>query len=450
MKIIVLAGGKGTRLWPMSRKSFPKQFLPLGNKSLFSQTIDRCLLIEKPSNIFISTNEDYLHYVESLIEGTKINKDNIIVESLPKNTGPAILFAINKIKNKRIKKDELIFVCPSDHFIEPVSSFVKDIEVAKKIAKNPAIVTFGIKPESAETGYGYIETKKSQSVKSKDGLYYSVESFIEKPIQEKANEFLESGNYLWNSGMFLFPMNLIIDEFNNYAPDLVKNLSNFSKIRSVPIDKAVIEKSNKVVVIPASFKWSDIGSWDSFHKSQKKDSSGNVVIGNTLTKDVSGSLILGSRRLVACLGLKDITIIETDDVVFAAPRNRSQEVRELVADLEKNKRREAVEGLRVVRKWGSYVIIEEGDDYKIKKLIVDSKKKLSLQKHKHRSEHWVVVKGKAKVLIGGKEHILQKEESAFVPKGVQHKLENPTTKPLEIIEVQNGNYLGEDDIVRFD
>lgn len=448
MKILILAGGKGTRLWPLSRETFPKQFLLLGEKSLFRQTIERCLLVAKPRDIFVSTNSNYYFYVRDGLKGTGIGKKNIIVEPLAKNTAPAILFALRKFKERfKTKKDEIIFVCPSDHHIFPAEKFAKTVEKVEEIAKMGNIVTFGIKPTGPETGYGYI--KINQKSKIKDQRYCKVEKFIEKPKKSSVKKFLKEGNYFWNSGMFMFPLGLMIQEFKEKAPKIFENVENFEKIESVPIDKTVIEKSKKVVVIPVDFNWSDIGSWEVFHKIQEKDGMGNVLIGNVLTHDTKNSLILGDHRLVACLGLKDLMVIETNDAVFVAPKKKAQEVKNLVEELKKQDKREAWEGLKIYRPWGSYIIWGEGENYKIKKVIVNPKEKLSLQLHKKRSEHWVVVKGKAKVRIGEKEYLLQSGESIFVPKNTKHRLENPTKKPLEIIEVQQGKYLEEDDIVRF-
>lgn len=446
MKIIILAGGKGTRLWPVSRKTFPKQFLPLKDKTLFRQTVDRCLLIEEPKNIFISTNQDYSFYVEKELKGTKISQKNIIIEPFAKNTGPAILFALEKIKNK---KNDLVFVCPSDHYIFPPARFVQDIEKAKKIASLNYLVTFGIKPLSPETGYGYIKAREKFSLIEKN-KFYQVERFLEKPCLKRAKEFLKSKNYYWNSGMFLFPYNLIMEEFDRNAPDLIFNLHDFENINSISFDKAVVEKSNKVATVPVSFAWSDVGSWESFHQTQQKDKKGNVVIGNVLTDQVSDSLVLGSNRLVACFGLKKMTVIETSDAVFVAPKNKSQEVKGLVEELEKNNQKEAYQGLKTDRPWGSYIILEEGVEYKIKRIIVNPKKRLSLQSHKQRSEHWVVIKGKAKVTVADQVIVLKKGESTFIPKKTKHRLENTSKEPLEIIEVQNGSYLGEDDITRYE
>ncbi len=427
MKIIILAGGKGTRLWPMSRKTSPKQFLKLNNKTLFKKTLERCLLLEKPENIFVSTNKDYSFLVQK-----EFKNANLIIEPFSKNTGPAILYALKKLN---LKNNELVLVCPSDHFITPDSEFVKSINKAKEIAKSNHIVTFGIKPTSPETGYGYIKIKPDQ---------FKVEKFTEKPNLKTAQDFLNKGNYYWNSGIFLFPVNLIMQEFEKYAKDLLE------KTESISIDKAVIEKSDKIAMLPATFNWSDVGSWNSFYKTQAKDKNNNTILGNTILHNTKDSLILGNSRLVACVGLKNITVIETEDAVLVANKDDSEEVKQIVENLEKQNKREAYEGVRTLRPWGSYEIIGEGKDYKVKKIIVEPKKRLSLQSHNHRSENWVVIQGKAKITLNNNEYILKKGEAFFIPKKARHRLENIGDILLKVIEVQNGDYLGEDDITRYE
>lgn len=333
MKIIILAGGRGSRLWPISRKDSPKQFLQLENKSFFQQTIERSLLVEEAENIFISTNERYVSFVENEIKNTGIKKENIIVEPFAKNTGPAILFALNKIK-KETKENELVFVCPSDHYISPKEKFVKAVKKAKEGASLANIVTFGVKPTSPATGYGYIKQTKE---KIKNTECYKVEKFTEKPCLKKAKQFIASGNFLWNSGMFLFPIDLMINEFKEKASNIYSNINNFEKLESVPIDKAVIEKSDNVATIPANFTWNDIGCWKSFYQMKEKDNKGNVLKGDVLAHDVENSLVLGGNKTIACIGLKDITVIETNDVTFIAPKNRSQEVKKLVKQYEGRK-----------------------------------------------------------------------------------------------------------------
>jgi mannose-1-phosphate guanylyltransferase/mannose-6-phosphate isomerase len=427
MKIIILAGGKGTRLWPMSRKTSPKQFLKLNSKTLFKKTLKRCLLLEKPENIFVSTNKDYSFLVQK-----EFKNANLIIEPFSKNTGPAILYALKKLN---LKNNELVLVCPSDHFITPDSEFVKSINKAKEIAKSNHIVTFGIKPTSPETGYGYIKIKPNQ---------FKVQKFTEKPNLKTAQDFLNKGNYYWNSGIFLFPVDLIMQEFEKYAKDLLE------KTEPISIDKAVIEKSDKIAMLPATFNWSDVGSWNSFYKTQAKDKNNNTTLGNTILHNTKDSLILGNSRLIACIGLKNITVIETEDAVLVANKDDSEKVKQIVENLEKQNKREAYEGVKTLRPWGSYEIIGEGKDYKVKKIIVEPKKRLSLQSHNHRSENWVVIQGKAKITLNNNEYILKKGEAFFIPKKARHRLENIGDILLKVIEVQNGDYLGEDDITRYE
>jgi len=340
MKILILTGGKGTRLWPLSREDFPKQFLLLGEKSLFRQTIERCLLVAKPKDIFISTNNNYYFYIKDGLKGTGVSEKNIISEPMAKNTGPAILFALKELKEKfKTKDNEIIFICPSDHYIFPKNEFIKTIKRAEEIAKMENIVLFGIKPTKPEIGYGYI--KKSQEIKSKSQNYYQVEKFIEKPNLKRAKEFIKTRNYFWNSGMFIFSLGLIWQEYKEKAPEIFENINNFEKIEAMSIDKAVIEKSKKVVVIPANFQWSDIGSWEAFYQIQEKDKNGNVIIGNTLIRDTKNSLIFGNHRLVACFGLKNLIVIETNDAIFVAPKEKSQEVKNLVEELKKQNKKDA-------------------------------------------------------------------------------------------------------------
>lgn len=446
MKIIILAGGKGTRLWPMSKSNFPKQFLSIKGKSLFKKTLERCLLLEKEENIYISTSNDYSYFVEEELKDIKIKKENILIEPFSKNTGPAIFFALSKIKEK-CSPSELILVCPSDHSIETNKDFLSSVKKAQKVASLGNIVTFSIKPKKVETGYGYIETKKEFLKKIDKISYYKVEKFIEKPSYEKAKKLIDSKEYHFNSGIFLFPIDLMLEEFS-----LKTNLdiNDFENMESVSIDKAIIEKSKNVATVIAEFKWSDVGSWDSFYENQEKDKDSNVFLGNIISSNTKNCLAISNDRPIACLDLKDLFIIETREVVFIAPRNKSQEVKLLVEDLEKKKQKKVLESSKTLRPWGSYTVIEEKENYKIKEIVVNPKKRLSLQMHEHRSEHWVVIEGRAKVTLENKEYYLNKEESFFVPKQKKHRLENPFNRPLKIVEVQNGSYLEEDDIVRFD
>jgi mannose-1-phosphate guanylyltransferase/mannose-6-phosphate isomerase len=464
MSVVVLAGGKGERLWPLSRKDYPKQFLKIKGKSFFQKTIERCLKLTKPENIFVSTGWDYFFHVKKELEGFNIGEKNIIVEPIPKNTAPAIFLCARWMKDiLNIDENETLFVCPSDHFIKREDRFTEIVEKVSNIASN-YIVTFGINPTSPETGYGYL--KKGESVNRLERecreSVFKVEEFTEKPSEQKAKEYLRNGKYLWNSGMFAFSIKTIMETFKTYAPDIYEPLEDvdlknkkllkeaLTNVPSISIDYAIMEKADNVVTIPLDIEWSDIGSWQAFYELYEKDKEGNVVIGDILTKDVKNSLIIGDKRLIACAGLENLLVVGTDDAVLVTSKEKAQKVKNIVGTLNKNGRKEALEHKTAYRPWGEYTVLDTGERFRIKRITVNPKESLSLQMHHHRTEHWVVIKGMAKIRIGDKELFIHEGESTFVPKSTLHKLENPGKIPLEIIEVQNGEYVEEDDIIRFE
>lgn len=454
MKAVILAGGGGTRLFPLSRANFPKQFLKINNPlSLLAQTVRRFLPLVAAGDIIIVTNQDHLHHVKAELAACGAADARIILEPVGRNTAPAIALAARFCLDElRADKREVLFVSPSDHVISPEAGFGASVRRACQLADQNYIVTFGIRPDKPETGYGYIQAGAGL------GPGYKVDSFREKPDQATAKQFLAAGNYYWNSGMFAFPIALLAEELRAHQPDVCDQmeqpfaamLDNFAAMPDISIDYAVAEKSSRVAMVPLEADWNDIGSWDAIYDTLPKDGAGNAIEGDCLPIDCNNTLMLGRSRLIAGIGLEDTLVVETDDVILVAKKGESQKVKELVGELKARGRREAVEHTTVYRPWGSYTVLGEGPGYKLKKIVVNPGQRLSLQLHYHRSEHWIVIGGTAKVTIGDQEQMVHGNESVFVPPSTRHRLENPGKLPLQMIEVQNGNYLEEDDIVRFE
>jgi len=456
VKIIVLAGGSGTRLWPISRGSFPKQFLKLQDEfSLLQKTVKRFLAQYSAQDIVIVTGEEYRHLVKAQL--TVLDPrlaDQIIVEPEKKNTAPAIALAVKYLEEKKgMAKDEPFLVSSSDYLISPEKPFLAAVDFAGELAEQGRVVVFGVRPHKPETGYGYIKI-----LPSSDARFLEVDRFVEKPSVEIAEEYVQSGDYLWNCGLFAFTIEQFWQEMAEHSRDIYELcqgsyndlLERFAQMPSQSIDYAVMEKSTNIAAIPLNLSWSDVGSWDSLYEVLQKDGNQNVKIGNILDIDTKNSLIVGGKRLISTVGLEDMVVIETEDAIFIGKKGESQRVKALVEELSRQGKKETVEHVTTYRPWGQYIILEEGLRHKVKRIVVDPLQRLSLQMHYHRSEHWIVVRGTAKATIGSEEQLVHENESVYVPKSTVHRLENPGKVPLELIEVQVGEYVGEDDIVRFE
>ncbi len=456
IKAVILAGGSGTRLWPTSRAAYPKQFLSLyGKETMLQATLKRLSNLDIESSVVIC-NEDHRFFVAEQLR--EINAlDSIILEPIPKNTAPAIALAAFASK-----EESMLLVLPADHVIKDISAFSKAVSDAIPIAESGKLVTFGINPDKPNTGYGYIKSGK----KYQDG--FIVDEFVEKPSLELAKKYVDSGDYFWNSGMFLFKSKRYLEELQKFCPDIytacklasekVENDLDFTRISeeefkncpSKSIDYAVMEKTSDAILVPMSAGWNDIGSWSSLWEINSKDKNGNSIQGDVITYGTSNSLIQSDGKLVATLGIKDLIIISTKDVVLVANKDNVEDIKIIANQLKIEERAEWQFHREVYRPWGKYDSIDIGEGYQVKRITVNPGAKLSVQKHHHRAEHWVVVSGTARVTNGDETLLLKKNESTYIPLGTIHALENPSTEKLELIEVQSGDYLGEDDIVRFE
>ena len=449
IRSIILAGGSGTRLWPLSREQYPKQFLKFGKTSIFQDTLIRCLQISDIKEIFVVTNESQKFFVSGQIKelGYDIPVKNILIEPIGKNTLPAICFGMKEIEKRY--GSSIVGVFPSDHILEKAA--MKIIADAGSMASG-SLVTFGIAPRSPHTGYGYI--KPGEAI----GTGYRVREFREKPEQAQAKKYVKEGCF-WNSGMFLFNTDLFFSELRKHACDVFKafkasdNINTiYDSVPSISIDYGIMEKSSCVAVIRLDEKWSDLGNFDAMYDEFPKDSSGNVVYGcDNVSIGSNDNLIYSKpKKLVSLIDVSGMVVVDTPDALLVCPRSSSQKVKDLVSALKKNDDERAYLHQTVYRPWGSYTILETSERHKIKNIMVMPEKRLSLQLHHHRSEHWVVVKGMAQVQVDGSEFFLSPGESTFIKGGIKHRLSNPGKIPLEIIEVQLGDSVAEDDIVRFD
>lgn len=456
-----MSGGSGTRLWPLSRQARPKQFLNLTSQySLLQETVQRLQGVEIATP-YVLCNEDHRFLVAEQLR--QINQPScIILEPMGRNTAPAITLAALQAKKQGLD-DALLLVLAADHLIQNVATFHQCINQAIPLAKQGYLVTFGIVPTKAETGYGYI--KKGSPL---EGSACQVECFVEKPNQQTAQKYVSSGDYCWNSGMFMFRVKDYLQELSQYQPDVYQYCEKaiatqhndldfirldkvvFNDCPNISVDYAVMEKTEKAVMIPMDVGWTDIGSWSALWEVTPKDEHNNSTHGDVLLEQTRNTLVYSTHRLVTTLGVEDLIIVETQDAVLVAHKDEIQQVKTIVDKLKQGGRTEAIEHSEVHRPWGIYNSIDEGDRHLVKRITVKPGAKLSLQMHHHRAEHWVVVKGTAKITNGDQVHLLTENESTYIPIGQVHCLENPGKIPLEIIEVQSGTYLSEDDIVRLE
>ena len=481
MKLIptILCGGAGSRLWPLSREIFPKPFIRLADgQSLLQKAWLRGALLPDAVEVMTVTNRELFFktqddYAEIAAQGQKALPNGFILEPFGRNTAPAIAAAALTIAETH-GRDALMLVLAADHLISDQEAFARAVASAMAIAGQGSLATFGIEPEGPETGYGYIEADKSAPIVA-DGktLGYHVKRYVEKPNLEKAREYVASGDYQWNSGMFCFSAGVLLDEMERCCPAILSatracvegsrkiagqgisqiqlDADSFSAVPGDSIDFAVMEKSPHVAVVPCRVGWSDIGSWDALGSLTPPDEHGNRIEGGEVVlHGVANCYIRGSDRLIGAVGIEDIIVVDTPDALLIAGRERAQDVKHLYTRL-KAQGHEAHKLHRTVnRPWGTYTVLETGDNFKIKRIVVKPGACLSLQMHYHRSEHWIVVAGMARVVNGEREMLVNTNESTYIPAGHKHRLENPGLLPLVMIEVQSGAYLGEDDIVRFD
>jgi len=461
MKALIMAGGQGTRFWPLSRELYPKQLLKLGDShTLLQQTVMRLSPLIKPEDIHVITSRKLMVDIKSQLGDVDGGGVNIMLEPEPKNTAPAV--GLGALYLERSAPGSVMAVLPSDHLIKQKKKFHATLKKAESLAGEGYLVVFGVKPTKPETGYGYIKTGKGIG----DGSF-RVERFVEKPDAKTAAEYLESGEYLWNSGMFVWKSSVILDEMKAHMPALYKGLKKieaalgteneeavaageFAKLKAVSIDYGVMEKSKNVAVVEAEFDWSDLGSWSAIEEIIEPDGEGNVTVGKVVSLSCRDTTFYAEDRLVAGIGLEGMVVVDTPDATLICKKDMAQNVKDVVAAIKHKGYDEYISHKTVQRPWGSYTVLQSGPSYKIKRIEVKPGAKLSLQVHQHRSEHWVVVSGTARATKGDTVETIHINESTYIPMSTLHRLENPGKVPLQIIEVQNGEYLEEDDIQRFD
>jgi mannose-1-phosphate guanylyltransferase/mannose-6-phosphate isomerase len=457
---VVLCGGSGTRLWPLSRDTYPKQFLQLlGKHSLLQRTVQRVGGLPQVAPPMMVTHESSRFIVAEQLREAGVRDAQILLEPMRRNTAPAIASAALCALARH--DDPLMLVLPSDHLIKDTAAFHRAIEVASKAASEDKLVTFGIKPTRAETGYGYICANEPEPETARPVL-----EFVEKPDRHTAEQYVANGNYYWNSGMFLFRARTFLDELEKYQPDVLAacreamqssmkdidfvriNEDAYAKSPDIAVDYAVMERTQNAAMVALDAEWSDIGSWASVWEAADKDEDNNATQGDAMLEECENCLVHSSDRLVVAVGLRNVVVVETPDAVLVMDADHAQQAKQVVKRLSDAERPEATQHRKIFRPWGAYDSIGMGQRFQVKRISVKQGAKLSLQMHHHRAEHWVVVSGTAKITNGDKEYLLTENQSTYIPVGVVHSLENPGKIPLELIEIQSGEYLGEDDIVR--
>ena len=461
---VILSGGSGTRLWPLSRKMYPKQFIPLRQqRSLFQDTIKRVMaLADGIQAPIVVCNEEHRFMAAEQLRLEAVLDAEIMLEPAGRNTAPAIALAAYCAQQR--DPQAIMLVLPADHVMHDQAAFAQAIATAMRCAEQDFMVTFGVTPTRPETGYGYIQAGAAMFQEQA----YRVAKFVEKPALEVAQEYLDSGLYAWNSGMFMFKAASYIEQLQQHQPDIAQftlaayqaqhrdldfiriDPHPFKQCQSESIDYAVMEKTSQAMLVPLNCHWSDVGSWHALWESLELDDNNNASSGDVILQDCEGCMVHSSHRLVTAIGLRDIVVAETSDALLITPRSEAQKVKSLTQTLQATQREEANTHLKVYRPWGEYESVDHAERFQVKRITVKPGERLSLQKHHHRAEHWIVVNGTARVTCGDKEFLLAENESTYIPIGEIHRLENPGKIPLELIEVQSGSYLGEDDIERFE
>ncbi|MCH8208975.1 MAG: mannose-1-phosphate guanylyltransferase/mannose-6-phosphate isomerase [Nitrospinae bacterium] len=469
MLAVILAGGSGTRFWPLSREQNPKQLLKItGAKTLIQGTLERLLPLIPADKCYVVTNEQHAFQTCRQLSEYGFSPANLIAEPAIRNTAPAIALAARFFEDQ---PDEIMAVFPADHVIRTQQSFQDAITLAESIASQGRLTTIGIKPGRPETGYGYIQ---QGAALNKDNSAFKIEKFIEKPDIQKAREFFKKERYLWNCGIFLWKVSVALEELRQFAPEIYKATADlksclqenkgkypykilnqkgreiYDGLPSISIDYAVMEKSQNAAVIPTSMEWSDVGSWSALEDIGEKDERKNVFSKNVISIDCSGSIVQGEDRLIAAIGLNDLIVVDSKDALLVCRKDRAQDVKKVVEEINKDNREETKIHTTVQKPWGSYTVLEKGERHLLKRIEVFPGEKLSLQSHQHRGEHWVVVSGRAEIQTGDKTITLEENESTFIPKGTKHRLGNPGDTTLTLIETQLGDRLAEDDIVRYE